>query len=114
MKRAAAILFVIGSCLLGHALIPPQVWVTIIWEYTNTTATADCFYIYYTTNMLQPLPWTVLTNAPGTNRSVTVLIKPDTYFFYGTASNMWGESGPSNQIGTPAPVSNPTNLTIRH
>lgn len=114
MKVPAAIFAVALFCaLLVRAAVPSQAWVTFIWEYTNTAATVDCFYVYVSTNVLNPPPWECVTNAPGSNRTVTVLMKPANYFFYCTASNMWGESGPSNQIGTPAPVTDPSFIGIR-
>lgn len=91
---------------LALATIPSgPVPVTIYWSYPATNQ-VDSFYVYYTTNVILPMPWTPLTNSPGTQLNATVSLTPGQYYFYVTASNFWGESGTSNVTNTPTILSN--------
>jgi hypothetical protein len=84
--------------------------ITLAW---NPQPAVDVFVLYSSTNAALPLnQWQPWTNAPGTDPTVTVQMQPGAMFFFVTASNIWGESGPSNVTNTPvAPVSI-TNLNI--
>lgn len=75
--------------------------ITLSW---NPQADVDSFYLYGSTNLNAPMPWPAVTNTPGTNSQITIQILPSQQFFYLTASNFWGESGPSNTVRTPPSV----------
>lgn len=81
--------------------------VRLAWDYWDDSA--EVFKIYSHTNLEAPLTnWVVLTNVAGTNRECAVIIEAGRRFFVCTASNYWGESGPSDWTGLPAVVG--TNL----
>lgn len=89
--------------------------VTLAWD---PEPGIDVLKIYASTNVSAPVnTWTVLTNIPGVvsnsypATNVQVVIQPGQMFFYITASNLWGETGPSNITNSPVvPVA--TNLVI--
>ena len=92
--------------------------VTLVWD---PELGIDFFKVYGSTNLIAPLnTWSLLTNIPGSVMTATnsfpstnaqVVIQPGVMFFYLTASNLWGETGPSNITNTPAvPVA--TNLNL--
>jgi hypothetical protein len=71
------------------------------WDWTNSV-TPDVFKLYCTTNISSQMTnWTVIATVPGTNHDASVTMTPGAYFFVCTASNIWGESPFSNQVGTP-------------
>lgn len=105
---------VVSACLAallafgGVATGPTQV--TLAW---NPQSGVDTFYLYTSTNAALPLnQWTPLTNAPGTATNLVVIMTPGQQFFFLTASNLWGESGPSNTANTPPVPTGQTNLVI--
>lgn len=60
------------------------------------------FNVYHSPDATAPVStWQRLTNVVGTNRA-TVTVIPGEHYFIVTASNFWGESGPSNIASTPA------------
>lgn len=74
---------------------------TLIWEDGNDRPEGT-YKVYMSkgdTNNWFPL---VVT----TNRTVTIILKPDVYFFKVTALGFWGETEPSNIAFTPAPATN--------
>lgn len=84
--------------------------VTLEWDSKPGVAT---FKLYSSTDLAIPLAnWTLLTNVPGTQTNVTIQMNPGAMWFYLTASNFWGETGPSNITNTPV-VPAATNLAIR-
>ena len=64
----------------------------------DPSANADAYNVYQSTNVAGP--WQCVGTTSGTNYILTV--EPAAYFFFVTASNFWGESGPSNLASTPA------------
>ena len=100
--------------LLAVNAAAPSGLVTLSWDYPAYELSDKLtFKVYSSATMVLPLEsWPVLTNVSGTNLSVKLQILPGQRFFYMTASNFWGESGPSNLIGTPPLPRDMTNLTI--
>lgn len=86
--------------------------VTLGWNPQPQLDSNAVFKLYGSTNVSLPVTqWTYLTSAPavtvsGTNSwpttNLVVTMTPGMFFFYLTASNFWGESGPSNGTSTPA------------
>ena len=68
--------------------------VRILWTYAVAMQTPDLvFKLYHSTNLgVAVKKWPLLTNVPGTLRSVTVPINQPQEFFILTASNYLGES----------------------
>lgn len=82
---------------------------TLVWEDTNATPVLS-YKVYMSrgdTNGWFPL---VIT----TNLSITIILKPDVYYFRVTALGFWGETDPSNIASTPPPETNaaPSRLYI--
>jgi hypothetical protein len=57
--------------------------------------------MYHSLNVTNPLPWTVITNIVGTSLICPLDVVRGEHYYYVTASNIWGESLPSNISGTP-------------
>ena len=73
---------------------PTKKTVRIVWTYAVSRETPDLvFKLYHSTNLATAYrKWPLLTNIPGTSRSVTVPITQAREFFILTASNYLGES----------------------
>lgn len=76
--------------------------VTLLWDAPTNGVSPDMSYNLYSAGALTlPLTnWAVVTNT--TNQTVTLSIQPGNHFFFVTASNLFGESDPSNLLGPPA------------
>jgi len=76
------------------AVQPPVKTVRILWTYAVAMQTPDLvFKLYHSTNLAVAVKkWPLLTNVPGTLRSVTVPVNQRQEFFILTASNYLGES----------------------
>jgi hypothetical protein len=100
--------------VLLRAAVTPSGKVTLAWDYpASELSTNLTFRVYSSATMQLPITaWPVLTNVVGTNLSVQVTVAPGQRFFFLTASNFWGESGPSNLANTPPLPRDMTNLTI--
>ena len=119
MRKFWVVLSVVGLAWLALAAIPSgPTSVTLGWD---PEPGIDFFKLYASSNVAAPInTWTLLTNIPGTvvtptnsypQTNVQVAIEPGAMFFYLTASNLWGETGPSNITNTP-PLPLATNLNI--
>jgi hypothetical protein len=82
---------------------PPATLVATIDLGTNSTADIDAIKVYWSPTPAAPLPWQLLSVAQGPTTNVVFPFTPQRGYFYVTASNMWGESGPSNVTNVPAP-----------
>jgi hypothetical protein len=84
---------------------PLRTSVILAWNYpTNELSTNLVFKIYASPDSAVPLTnWTLLMTVTGTNLQATVSLNPTNMFFFVTASNLWGESDPSNVVSAPAP-----------
>ena len=86
---------------------------TLAWNYpTNEMSTNLTFKMYHSLNVTNPLPWTVITNIVGTSLQCYLDVVKGEHYYYVTASNMWGESIPSNILGLPPVAKTITNLKI--
>ncbi len=74
--------------------------VSVIWD--ASVGQVDSYYVHMATS----LPTTNWTVYPTTGTSLTLNMAPQQAYFFVTASNFWGESGPSNTNATPAPLTN--------
>jgi len=85
--------------------------VTFTWD---AYAGADSFGLYHSDSVVVPLTnWVCLTNFSGTNTQFSIQVVPGAHFYYLTASNMWGQSGPSNVANTPPVATDPTNVVLK-
>lgn len=98
MIRAFPILILTLATLAARAL-------SLAWEYP--AADEVTFTVYRSGDLVT---WQPLTNTGKTNIALAVV--PGKAFYYVTASNFWGESDPSNTVGTPAIAQHPSGLTI--
>ena len=91
--------------LLARAAILPNtpVPITFCWDALTNNVTVDRYFIYRTTSLTNPPPWTPFTNTPGTITLLTVNVLPGEAYYYVTASNFW-ECPPSNISMTPGVV----------
>jgi hypothetical protein len=102
--RTLALTILLASTIWCQAVVPPIQSVTLAWD-SVTNTTVELYKLYEisgpATNLL----------ATTTNLTVTltnVLAMPHRWFV--TASNMWGESDPSNLLVVPGAPVPPTNL----
>ena len=111
MKEALAILICCASTLLGGSVVTN---ITLAWDYpTNELTTNITFNVYSATNVAAPFStWAIRTNIIGTNTSVVLPLLSGVTFYTCTASNMLGESDPSNVAVAQAPRSG-ANLKIK-
>lgn len=114
MKR---LLTTIGSTLLLICLGasgPPTNWITLSWN-NPTNDVPYTVTIYQGTKPNDPMPWTVLTNVPSTQTSLSIQVsKSPRLFFYAVsvnATNTTWQSDPSNVAQTVWP--NQGDLSIR-
>lgn len=104
-------LLILLLCVSSLALVP-LIPTTITFSWTSQPG-VDSFNLYTSDTLQLPLTnWLLLTNILGTNSSFSVLVTPGPQFYYLTASNFWGESGPSVVVSTP-PVPTNSVLNIR-
>jgi hypothetical protein len=109
----------VSIALAGGAPIPTgPTSLTLAWD---PEPGIDTFKLYASSSLQVPLAsWVLLTNVPGTVVSATnsypatnaqIVVLPGSMFYYLTASNLWGETGPSNITNTP-PIPVATNLNL--
>lgn len=79
----------------------------LLWLNNPPEEQVQSYYIYQSTNVLGP--YTVVTNS-FTNSIRVIIPSAGQYFFFLTASNLWGESIPSDTNGTPKVGSKVLNL----
>lgn len=105
MRTAAIIALLLGS-LHGAE-------VKIDWDYPqDEMGTNLVFIISSHTNANEPLTNWFRIVVPGTSTTARAVMVPERRFFFVTASNFWGESGPSNIADTPRPATNVTGLKL--
>lgn len=97
-----------ASILVAFTGAPLRTSVQFAWQYpTNQLSTNLTFRLYASPDAAAPATnWLVVTNVVGTNLGVTLPLAPTNLFFFVTASNLWGESNPSQVVSTPAPPRN--------
>jgi len=84
------------------------------WDYPPEELPGITFYIYHSTNVSAPMPWTAITNVVGQTNVTIPLIPTGQHFYYCTASNaIFGESDPSNIAATGFAPRSGMNLKIQ-
>lgn len=83
---------------------------TFSWNANDPAEEVTGYFLYSATNVTGPY---AVLSAAGTNLSCTITTAPAQMFFFLTASNMWGESLPSDTVHVAKPVSAITNLKLR-
>ena len=134
MKTLLSTLAISGLVLVTAAITPIPTTpspIKVAWNYPGAVV-PDSFNIYWSPVLTTPLTnWALLTNVPcpiiGTNvdagtgftnytrqlaTNAVILVQPGQAFFFCTASNLWGESVPSNAAGTPPIPSGVNNLGV--
>ncbi len=106
MKR---LIFVVLFLFLTFPLMAQTGTVTLAWDANPATDQVTKYTVYHAPASTGP--WTKVQDVTATTATVTGL-SPGIYFFHVTASNVWGESGPSNVVSTPPPAGTPANLKI--
>jgi hypothetical protein len=93
----------------------PMPKVEFAWEYPSQELSTNLtFRLYCATNIAEPRSnWVFLREVVGTNLQMSVLIEPGHRWFFLTASNLWGESDPSNPCATPHPPRVGSNLRVQ-
>jgi hypothetical protein len=87
--------------------------ITFAWD-ANLAADNVTKYTLYQADGLTGVFVKVADVAAPTLTCTVPALTPGVYQFYVTATNMWGESDPSNTVTTPAgPASAPRGITIR-
>lgn len=106
--------FLLSFAALAVVPLPPRS-LSLAWDYPASAQSTDLvFKLYHSSDLSVPQTnWLVLTNVAGTNLAVTLSVIPGAHFFYLTASNWWGESGPSNLVLTPPVAVSPSNTVIQ-
>lgn len=99
-------LFLLAIPLL--AVAPALVPIHLLWQ---PSTQADVYNVYGSNDLTGSWSnWPVLMSVTDTNAFYAMT--PGQMFFFVTASNFWGESGPSNLTNTPNVATNPAGLII--
>ncbi len=105
MKKLIPLALLLSALTLSAATV-----LTFVWDPNDPTEEVTGYFLYSSTNVTGP--YSVLS-ATGTNVSCMVTMAPARAFFFVTASNMWGESMPSDTVHVAKPVTSVTNLKLR-
>lgn len=86
----------------GATPAPGKRNVTLAWDYEELNDPGLAFNLYHSGDQTAPMDtWQLLTNVPGSARSLTLSLAPGVHAFALTASNAQGESEFSNKATTP-------------
>jgi hypothetical protein len=86
----------------GATPAPGKRNVTLAWDYQELDDPGLAFNLYHSGDATAPIEtWQLLTNVPGSARSLTLSLAPGVHAFTLTASNALGESDFSNKATTP-------------
>lgn len=86
----------------GATPAPGKRNVTLAWDYEELNDPGLTFNLYHSGDQTAPIDsWQLLTNVPGSARSLTLSLAPGVHAFALTASNAQGESDFSNKATTP-------------
>jgi hypothetical protein len=112
MKKYLLASFFTIFCVLAAFAPPINGRVRLLFYYPPEQLTNVTFNVYHSINIAVPLTnWSILTNISQTQVDLDVI--PGEHFFYITATNFWGESGPSNIANTPSVPLNSANGTLQ-
>jgi hypothetical protein len=87
--------------------------VTLTWDYFWPDVTNMEFRVYQTTNASSPKPWALYRAIPAGVTNADVAVMASQQYFYVTATNLLGESDPSNIALCPAPPRSDTTLRVK-
>jgi hypothetical protein len=87
--------------------------VTLTWDYFWPDVTNMEFRVYQTTNVSSPRPWQFHRTVPAGVTNADVAVMASQQYFYVTATNLLGESDPSNIALCPAPPRSDTTLRVK-
>jgi len=112
MKRLGPI--VLAAWILSYwalSRLPPLpgVEVGLAWDANPTNEEVLSYQVYQASNVIGP--WELVLTVTNTNATIR-LPSPRRAFWYVTASNYWGESGPSNITNTPSQAGKVNGLGI--
>lgn len=114
MKKSILGLFLACSAFASQAQVQlTNGCVNLAWDNHNPPGFTDAVCLYHHTNAAAPFTnWVKIATAPGDTTNSQVNIPPGSHFFSITFSNVWGETIPSNVIGTPPVLSPASGLRI--
>lgn len=107
MKKLIALLCSVGILTIAASPNSP----TSIWFVWNPQPDIDVFKLYTCSDITVPVSFWTNTVTVTTN-FIAISVTPSRMFYYVTASNFWGESGPSNITNTPMVMTNIGGLKI--
>lgn len=84
----------------------------LTWESVPEDASNLWYRVYSETNITTLSTNSPVTIVPGTTNTVRVVVNPGRRFWMVTASNLWGESPPSNVTAAPGLLTNVTGLKL--
>ncbi len=86
----------------GSNPAPAKRDITLAWDYHEADEPGLAFNLYHSGDPTAPMDtWQLITNVPGSARSLTISLAPGTHVFALTASNTQAESDFSNTASTP-------------
>jgi len=104
MKKLILILASLTACA---SLIASNV--TLTWDFNAPEENITSYKLYEIIDGTNVIKYVI----PGTNNIITLTdVTPGKHEYFVTASNMWGESDPSNTVTTPAPATSPKAVKI--
>ena len=109
----SALVCAVAVVAFAAGTVPASKTVSFTWDY-DTNSVVDAFKLYTSTNVNAPSTnWTLIGTVSSSIRAINLSnVAPAQAWYFVTASNMWGESLPSNIVGTPQPPNAVTNLRI--
>lgn len=109
------VLVVATAILAGFTGAPLRTTLTLAWDYPENSADTNlAFNLYQSPVVNQPATnWTLLTTVYWPTQTCVVPVLASNGFYFVTASNLTGESGPSPFLPAPALVTNTVNLRVK-
>lgn len=109
MKKLILLLSLLAMPVFGQV----RTNVTLVWDYYWPDVTNTAFRIYQATNASAPMPWKLIGTTATGMTNVEMPVKTQMQWFYVTATNLLGESDPSNIALCPAPPRSDTTLRVK-
>lgn len=112
MKKLLAILTLVSALAVSSRAIAATV--TLEWDYPPLEVPGTTFTVYTVSALpiTGPVDWKKLGSVVGETRITVTIPTAGQQYFVATASNLWGESGFSNVVATPALPRDDVNLRI--